>query len=170
MSEDERTKDELKEALRERDLPVSGTKAQLQQRLEEAERDDDQGSQEESAAASESDGDAAEADRGGQDASPSAASSGDGERGGRAVAPMRLARLAARQLGQLTSRRVEGVAGLRRTEEGTEVMLEVLEVSRVPNSTDLLGLYAVVVDDAGELVSYERLRRFVRGQASEESP
>jgi hypothetical protein len=35
----------------------------------------------------------------------------------------------------------------------------------VPNSTDLLGCYLATLDDDGELLGYERVRRYQRGQA-----
>ena len=39
-----------------------------------------------------------------------------------------------------------------------------VELTRVPNSTDLLGCYVVALDGDGELVGYERVRRYQRGQ------
>jgi hypothetical protein len=48
------------------------------------------------------------------------------------------------------------------------VQLEVLEVNRIPHTTDLLALYQVDVDSDGELVAYHRVSRYVRGSASEE--
>jgi hypothetical protein len=81
---------------------------------------------------------------------------------------VQVAALAARQLRLLTGREVEGAAGLERADDGWRVLLEVLEVARVPRSTDVLGLYEVTVDADGDVVGYERLRRFVRGQAGDD--
>lgn len=75
-----------------------------------------------------------------------------------------LARAARRQLTELTGRRAESVLGLRKDDDGWSVMVEVLELSRIPPSTDLLGSYVVTLDDDGELVAYERVRRYQRGQ------
>jgi hypothetical protein len=44
------------------------------------------------------------------------------------------------------------------------VTVELVELSRVPNSTDVLGCYVVTLDNDGELVGYERVRRYQRGQ------
>jgi hypothetical protein len=160
VSKDERTKDELQKELRRRDLPVSGTKQELLDRLEEddssSDSDDEDASEDEDAA----DEDAADEDIADEDTAPQQAS--------RRPKPMLLARRAALQLRQLTGRTVEGVAGLRRVDDEWVITLEVLEVSRVPNSTDILGSFEVTVDADGELLGYERIRRFVRGQASEE--
>ena len=43
-----------------------------------------------------------------------------------------------------------------------------LEVERIPNTTDLLATYVVQLDDSGGLLGYKRTKRFVRGQAEEE--
>lgn len=78
--------------------------------------------------------------------------------------PVELAGTAVRTLAQLTGHAPETVLGLRRGEEGWQVMVEVLEMQRVPSSTDLLGCYVVDLDQEGEVVGYERRRRYQRGQ------
>jgi len=87
-------------------------------------------------------------------------SSGDGK-----VSPAELARNARKQLAELTGRMPESVLGLHKDDDGWKVTVEIVELSRVPNSTDLLGCYVVTLDDDGELVGYERVRRYQRGQA-----
>ena len=91
----------------------------------------------------------------------------DSGRNGRAK-PAELAQSARKQLAELTGRLPESVLGLKRDDEGWKVTLEVVELSRVPNSTDLLGCYVVTLDDDGELLAYERVRRYQRGQAGGE--
>lgn len=91
----------------------------------------------------------------------------------RAEAPPRpkaldLARSAGRQLGELTGQEVEGVTGLQRTDDGWTVTAQVVEVRRIPNTTDVLGTYEVELDEDGDLVGYRRLRRFARGTPGEE--
>ncbi len=80
------------------------------------------------------------------------------------VEPVELARTAVQAIAQMTGRRPETVLGLRREEDGWKITVEVLELSRVPNSTDLLGCYEVGLDQDGELVGYERRGRYQRGQ------
>ena len=77
-------------------------------------------------------------------------------------------RRAVEQVGALTGRPVEGVLGLRRAEEGWEVTLEVLELRRVPATTDVLASYDVAVDERGELQEYRRTRRYSRSQTEED--
>jgi hypothetical protein len=155
---DDRTKEELKQELRDRDLPVSGSKQELLDRLEEAEADDD--------------GDEAEEpDEARDEADEQRSSEDDGAGGGagqRRLKPMQIARLAAQQLQMLTGRDVEGAAGLERADDGWRVLLEVIEVARVPRATDVLGVYEVTVDADGDLVGYDRIRRYVRGQAGDD--
>jgi hypothetical protein len=73
---------------------------------------------------------------------------------------------ARRQLAELTGRAPESVLGIERDDDdGWRVTVEVLEMSRVPNSMDLLGCYVVQLDGDGDLVSYQRVRRYERGRA-----
>jgi hypothetical protein len=86
-----------------------------------------------------------------------------GRNGG--VSAAELARSARSQLAELTGRVPESVLGLHKDDDGWKVTVEVVELSRVPTSTDLLGCYVVALDDEGELLGYERVRRYQRGQA-----
>lgn len=144
MEYDERTKDELQDELERRDLPKSGTKAELIERLE----DDD------------ADREIAPEDRGDP-------STNGGRR--RRLGAAEAARRAAEQLGLLRGRPVEGVSGFQRTEDGWRVLVEMVEVSRVPASTDVIGAYEVTLDADGELVGYERVRRYGRTQTGEDA-
>ncbi len=75
---------------------------------------------------------------------------------------------AAQQLLELTGKGVEGVTGLERTDDGWKVHVEVVEVRRIPDTTDVLALYEVQVDEDGDLMGYRRLRRYARGVPGED--
>jgi hypothetical protein len=75
---------------------------------------------------------------------------------------------AAQQLLELTGKGVEGVTGLVRTDDGWKVHVEVVEVRRIPDTTDILALYEVQVDEDGDLMGYRRLRRYARGVPGED--
>jgi hypothetical protein len=60
------------------------------------------------------------------------------------------------------------VTGLERTDDGWKVQVEVVEVRRIPDTTDVLALYEVDVDPRGELMGYRRLRRYSRGASRAE--
>jgi hypothetical protein len=83
---------------------------------------------------------------------------------------------ARRQLAELTGRQPEAVLGIERNgngdgdgDDGWKVTMEMLEMRRVPNSTDLLGCYEVTLDGDGDLLEYRRTRRYARGQPDEEA-
>ncbi|GGB35338.1 hypothetical protein GCM10011492_27530 [Flexivirga endophytica] len=91
----------------------------------------------------------------------------------KAAAPKRVsaseaASSAARQLLQLIDRDYEGITGIERRsgddEDGWTVQVDVLEMMRVPDTTDLLATYEVDTDSDGELLAYRRVRRYIRGE------
>ncbi len=54
-----------------------------------------------------------------------------------------------------------------RTDDGWCVVVDVLEVPRIPDTTSLLAAYEVQLDRDGELMEYRRVRRYRRGSADE---
>ncbi|MFF5446480.1 gas vesicle protein GvpO [Streptomyces sp. NPDC012888] len=72
-------------------------------------------------------------------------------------------RAAAEQLSQLLGRRPESVSSLRPTEDGWEAVVEVVELERIPETTSVMGSYRVELDEEGELIAYQRTRRYSRG-------
>ncbi|MFE1229598.1 gas vesicle protein [Streptomyces sp. NPDC059442] len=70
---------------------------------------------------------------------------------------------ASEQLSQLLGRPPESVSSLRPTDDGWEAQVEVVELERIPDTTSVLASYRVSLDENGELVSYERTRRYTRG-------
>lgn len=60
----------------------------------------------------------------------------------------------------------ESISGMERSDDGTwKVTMEVLEVSRVPDTDDVLGTYEAEIAEDGELLGYSRVRRYARSQA-----
>lgn len=74
---------------------------------------------------------------------------------------------ARRELEQLLAREVESVSGFERDDGRWRVTLEVVEVRRIPESTDVLGSYEVVLDDDRNLISFGQTRRYRRSQVEE---
>lgn len=69
----------------------------------------------------------------------------------------------------LLGRPVESVLGVERNDDKLwQVSVQVVELSRIPNSTDVLGCYVVTLDKDGELDGYKRSRRYTRGQADDD--
>lgn len=73
-------------------------------------------------------------------------------------------RAAVAQFRALTTREPDGVTGVRKTPEGDwSVLIDVVELERIPATTTVLATYRVDVDPGGELLACERLRRYTRG-------
>ncbi len=107
---------------------------------------------------------------------PDSRESDSGERGGDGPdaaaydSPHRsveIVRTAGAQLEELTGRKPEAVLGVDRRDRQWLVTFELVELSRIPSSTDVLGSYEVVVDEDGGLVRYERTRRYRRSESDD---
>jgi len=73
-------------------------------------------------------------------------------------------RAAMEQFGALIGRAPEAVSGVRALPDGGwSVLVDVLELERIPATTSVMATYRVDVDVAGELYGCERLRRYTRG-------
>ena len=73
------------------------------------------------------------------------------------------------ELPQLLNRPIESVLGVGRDDDNNwQVTVQVVELSRIPNSSDVLGAYRVTLDGDGELAGYHRHRRYTRGQAGDD--
>lgn len=83
--------------------------------------------------------------------------------------PRELLRTARDEVAEITGRRVETVSGLRRDgdDKSWVVNVEVLEVERVPNTMDLLASYAVTLSEDGDVLGFERQRRYHRAAADD---
>ena len=82
----------------------------------------------------------------------------------------RLARLGNRALEEiegLVGCPAEGVSGIRRTDDGWVVLVDVLELERMPSTTDVLGLYEVTINGDDEVSGYRRVKRYLRSQVEE---
>jgi hypothetical protein len=69
------------------------------------------------------------------------------------------------QIAELTGKEPETVTGVQPTEDGWMVSVEVIEDRRIPSSTDILAVFEIEMTLDGELVSYRRDRRYLRGSS-----
>jgi hypothetical protein len=69
---------------------------------------------------------------------------------------------------ELSSYTPEGVSAFQWDGETWLVTVDVCELPRIPNTTDVMATYVVQLDDRGGLMGYKRIRRFVRGAAQED--
>jgi hypothetical protein len=74
-------------------------------------------------------------------------------------------RRAREQLQALRGQEPESVSALERTATGWTTTFEVVELARVPDSTDVMASYEVVLDEDKNVTRYARVRRYYRSQA-----
>jgi hypothetical protein len=87
---------------------------------------------------------------------------------GNLSAPEAIARVR-RDLPELLGHPVEAVLGVEPDDsKGWNVTVQVVEMARIPPTTDVLGAYDVTLDRNGELQAYKRKRRYYRNQADED--
>jgi hypothetical protein len=72
---------------------------------------------------------------------------------------------AIKQVHQLIGKPIESVTGMEKDGSDWTVTLEVLELSRIPSTTDVLGSYEVTMDKDGELTGVQRTRRYPRAES-----
>ena len=66
------------------------------------------------------------------------------------------------QVAGVTGHAVESITGFQHEDDGWTVTVEVRELERVPNTMDLLATYEVKLADDGEVLGFERRRRYHR--------
>jgi hypothetical protein len=69
-----------------------------------------------------------------------------------------------REIAELIGKQPESVTGVERIDDGWLVGVEVVEIERIPSTSDLMAIYEAELDPNGELVSYHRTRRYARGR------
>src|SRR3954462_10994435 len=79
-----------------------------------------------------------------------------------------LARRAGGEIEHLLGRPVSSVLGVKKEDDNWNVTLEIVEVDRIPETTSIMGVYRVVLDEDGDVLEYARTRRYHRGQPSED--
>jgi hypothetical protein len=75
---------------------------------------------------------------------------------------------AVEQVQELIGRPVEAVTGMEKNGSEWTVTVEVVELARIPNTTDVLGKYEVTVDKNGDVTAARRTRRYYRSEAGED--
>lgn len=66
------------------------------------------------------------------------------------------------EFAELNGQPPDRVSGVRRSDGGFSILVDVVDLERVPSTTSVLSTYRVDADDEGHLVGYERIRRFTR--------
>jgi hypothetical protein len=85
----------------------------------------------------------------------------DGDR----LSARELTRSALETVEELTGYGAEGVSGFQWDGETWLVTVDVCELRRIPNTTDVMANYVVQLDESGGLMGYKRTGRYTRGSA-----
>jgi hypothetical protein len=75
--------------------------------------------------------------------------------------------IAKKQLAELTNNKLDTVSCFSNDEKGWHVTIEMIEMKRIPEASDMLASYETLLDDEGNLLSYHRTRRYLRQQTIE---
>ncbi len=70
-------------------------------------------------------------------------------------------------LAMLTGLPVDTVSQCKRDGDGWMVEVEMIEMRRIPNSSDVLATYQIRLDSTGDMLGYERTHRYYRGQVKD---
>lgn len=71
------------------------------------------------------------------------------------------------ELAALTGYKIDSVSGFERTDDGWRLAVTVVELCRIPASTDILATYEATLNEAGDLLNYHRGGRYLRCQTGE---
>jgi hypothetical protein len=71
------------------------------------------------------------------------------------------------ELEELTGCPVEGITAIDADDDGWSVDVDVRELARVPETTDVLATYRVTIDGSGRMTGYRRVRRYLRAQVED---
>jgi len=78
-----------------------------------------------------------------------------------------LTREAKATIADLTGRPPETVSAMQWDGDTWLITVEVCELRRVPNTTDVMASYVVQLDDQGGLLGYKREHRYLRGSSED---
>jgi len=72
------------------------------------------------------------------------------------------------QLARVTGLKPVLVSAMFKDDQGWHVFVDMLEMRRIPDSTDILGYYEVLLNEDGGMVNFRRKRSHLRGERIEE--
>ncbi len=68
------------------------------------------------------------------------------------------------QLAEVTALKPVTVTGTFKDGQGWHITLDMLEMTRIPTATDILGDYEVLMDEDGNMLKFERKTTRLRGE------
>jgi len=81
---------------------------------------------------------------------------------------LEIAQRAKEQLAKLTGLKAGNVSSLKEDDKGWHVTVDMVEMKYIPDTRDVLATYEALLDNEGNLLSYQRTKRYRRDQTTEE--
>jgi len=78
-----------------------------------------------------------------------------------------IAQRAKEEISKLTGLKPDTVSAMGREADGWHVTVDMIELKRIPESSDVLDSYEIVLDDDGNVIHYKRTKRFNRAELIE---
>lgn len=75
---------------------------------------------------------------------------------------------AKKNLAMITNLEFNGVIGVSKESNEWEITAELIERKSIPDTSDILGIYEVKLDDEGEILGFSRVKLRKRGDTEEE--
>ena len=72
------------------------------------------------------------------------------------------------RLTEMVELELDSISEISKTAEGWRVVVNLVELRRIPNTTDVIASYEVLLDQNGDLLGYHRERRYRRDQTGGE--
>jgi len=79
-----------------------------------------------------------------------------------------IAELAKQQLTELTGLKPDTVSSMCKDEEGWHVNVDLIQLCRIPDTSDVLATYETLLDEQGNLLRYQRTRRYLRSETMDD--
>ena len=80
---------------------------------------------------------------------------------------LQIAQIVKEQLAELTCFKPDTVSSVSKNEQGWHVLVEMIEMKRIPEGSDMLATYETLADDEGNVLNFRRVRRYLRQQIME---
>ena len=163
--DDPETLEELREAEADGE-DRAGAKEAIDERLETVSDDESDGDGSESSDGSDED------EEDGDEAKSDGDESAGGGQDGDAVGIIEIRDHVRQNASNLIGRPLDGIVEIEHDDGGWRALTEIIERRSVPDTQDILGRYALDLDDAGRITGYRRLERYRRGDTKrdEEAP
>jgi len=71
------------------------------------------------------------------------------------------------QLVELTHLKPDTISAISKDEQGWHILVEMIEMKRIPEGSDVLATYETLSDEEGNLINFRRTRRYLRDEIME---